>query len=512
MSLKEDAEMMQNRMIITNGRVLTMDMAIGDFERADILIVDGKIERIAPQIEPAGCEVIDAGGMIVLPGFVDCHRHMWQTQLRAITADWSLFDYSARIRSIYSSFYTPEDVYLGMYAGFLEAIHVGVTTIVDHCHIMNSSDHSDEAVRAFHDAKIRGILCYGLFGNPAPQDRITLKTFLSPEWHKDDIRRLRKNRFTSSEARVQLGVALTELEFFPMELTRSEIEFARSVNAARISSHVGLGAMSKHTALVKRLSKAGLLGKDLLFIHGSSLTDEELKILAASRCGVITTPETELQMGMGIPVFARVLAQGGLAGLGIDIVSNQSADMFTQMRLALQVQRALENESLAKKGIMPRTIRLSTRKILEMATIGGARAIGLDNVMGSITPGKWADLILIRTDTVNMVPINDPVGAVVLSANAGDIDTVLVAGEILKRKGELVGVDWPGIAEQLTKSRDRIRGGAERKGFEQGERVMADNVFPLDDRSALRAKVGGLILRMPLPFVHRAIINSLLEE
>ncbi|MBM3518407.1 MAG: amidohydrolase family protein, partial [Alphaproteobacteria bacterium] len=171
---------------------------------------------------------------------------------------------------------------------------------------------------------------------------------------------------------------------------------------------------------------------------------------------VATTTETEMQMGMGLPVAARVKASGGLPALGIDITSNYSGDMFAQMRLFMQTQRALENHVLEERGLTPGVIRLKARDVLEFATIGGARAIGLDAQIGSLTPGKAADIALIRADGIGMVPAPDAVGAIVLYANAGDVDSVFVAGRPIKRRGAMLGVDWPTVRARLLTSTERL--------------------------------------------------------
>jgi cytosine/adenosine deaminase-related metal-dependent hydrolase len=194
----------------------------------------------------------------------------------------------------------------------------------------------------------------------------------------------------------------------------------------------------------------------VLLVHGSSLTDDELDTVARAGAGISATPETELQMGMGRPVTARALARGVPTSLGIDIVSNYAGDMFAQMRLQLQAERAFAH---AERSGPPRDVGLRTRAVLELATRGGARVAGLEALVGSLTPGKQADVVLTRTDGVHMVPAVDPVAALVLYANAADVDTVLVAGRVVKRGGRLVHVDWPALAARLIRSSERIRAG-----------------------------------------------------
>jgi cytosine/adenosine deaminase-related metal-dependent hydrolase len=473
-----------------------MDQASSVAEPGDVLIENGCIKEVAPVIKSEEARVIHATDKIVMPGFVDAHRHLWQTQLRAMTADWSLYDYTARIRLNYSSFYTPEDVYLGIYAGLLEALNAGVTTVVDHCHIINSPEHADEAVQAFKSSGIRGVWCYGLFGNLSPASNDNILTIVDPAWRFDDVRRVKKKYFSSPDNCVQMGIAATENEYFPMEMVEKEIRFARSLDVPVISIHAGMGAMSRHVKYITKLAGQGLLGPDLLFVHGASFSDKEIKMLAASGAAVVSTPETELQMGMGFPVFPRIISAGGKAALGIDIISNNSADMFTQMRLALAAHRAMANEILAKKGLMPNRVGLSVEKILKTATIGGAATIGLGDRIGSLEAGKQADIILIRKDSINMFPLNDPLSSVVMSANVGDVDTVMVGGEVVKENGKLVNADLESLRLKIEASRDRIIQKAEERGFKTGENI-ARNFFPLDFPSAFQMRIAGPLMRIP---------------
>jgi cytosine/adenosine deaminase-related metal-dependent hydrolase len=294
-----------------------------------------------------------------------------------------------------------------------------------------------------------------------------------------------------------MGVGMIETEWFPMRFTRWQVDLAREINAHKISSHVGMAALSQRTWYIDRLHRAGLLGPEFLFIHGSGLSDSDLKLIAHAGASVISTPDTDLQMGMGYPVLPRLMDAKVKGGLGIDIASNNSADMFTQIRLCLQVQRSLENYKLEKSGIAPKIINRKVRDFLEAATIGGARALGLDSKIGSITPGKDADLILIRTDTVNMVPVVDPVASVAFYANVGDVDTVMVRGKILKQDGQLVGVDWPVTARKLKESSDRIVSNGQAKGFEAPKKIM-EMIFPLTRATARQARIVGTLMRVPM--------------
>ena len=467
------------RTLIRSGMLIAME-GRPRAERADLLIDDGRICAVGRDLGATDCEIVDATDMIVLPGFVDTHRHTWQTQLRNLAADWTLLDYTVEMRFVYGGLYRAEDAYVGNYAGALEALDAGVTTLVDHSHIMNTPAHADEAIRALVDAGIRAAFCYGMYANPVRGEdgEPELPSFESPAWHFEDVRRVRARQLPSSSGLVTMGLALNEVEAFPVELARREIELARDLGLAPISVHVGMGALSRGKRFVARLNECGLLGPDLLFVHGASLDDDELVIAADAGASFSATPETEVQMGMGMPVAWRVRAGGGRASLGVDIVSNYGGDLFAQMRLALQVERARRNAELESRGFAPAALDVRAADVLEMATIGGARAAGLADRVGSLVAGKEADMILIRTDRLAMTPVNDPIAAVVLYANASDVDSVFVGGAPRKRSGRLVGVDAAAVRDRVVRSRDHIVERA--RDVDRGAaRALVSSFFPL---------------------------------
>lgn len=448
---------MTERILIRGGRVLTMVEGRGE-EALDLLLEGERIVQVGSNLACDDALVVDARGSIVLPGFVDTHRHVWQTQLRTVAADWSLFNYFTQMRLVYSAFYEPDDVFLGNHVGALEALDAGITTVVDHCHILHSPEHSDEAVRGLGESGIRAVFCYGLFESPAYREDAR-RSGLPADWRRKDAKRLRQERFSSDDGLLRWGFAPAEIDANPYEANVAEIRLARELGALRISCHVAMGAYDSGQRFVEHLGRDGLLAEDLLFVHGSSLTDDELRRMADSGAAVSATPETEMQMAMGFPVAIRARDAGVRSSLGIDIVSNYSGDMFAQMRLCLQASRALENAEYERRGRAPRRIRLTARDVLDLATRGGAEAAGLAGSIGTLEAGKQADVVLLRTDAIHMTPAIDAVGAVVLQANSSDVDTVFVAGRCVKKDGRLVGVDWPALSERLQASSRRIVGG-----------------------------------------------------
>jgi 5-methylthioadenosine/S-adenosylhomocysteine deaminase len=270
-----------------------------------------------------------------------------------------------------------------------------------------------------------------------------------------------------------------------------------------------MGAMSRPLKYVRKLAGKRLLGPDLLFVHGSSFSDEDLKLLSENGAAVVSTAETELQMGMGFPVFYRAMASGVKSSIGIDIISNNSADMFTQMRLAMAGQRALENEKLAERGMTPRRVCLTARQMVELATIGGAETLRLDSRIGSLAPGKQADIIMIKKDSINMFPVNDPYNTIVMCANAGDVETVMVAGELVKENGKLVNADLKTLRKRIEESKNRIMDAADKRGFQTGE-AIAENFFPLTPYTSMQAVIAGPMMRVPV--IDKLMLKLLIQK
>jgi len=450
----------KKRVLISNATIVSMDPNLGVIERGDLLIEDDRIAQIGPKIACDNAESIDASGMIVAPGFIDTHRHVWQTQLRGVAANWSLFDYTCLMRNAYGASYDPEDAYLGNYAGALEALAAGVTTLVDHSHLQISEEHSAGLIRGLREAGIRGVYCHGLYPNPrlvpkAPFDPQALFSFLDPEvvaFQRNLAESVREEHFPSNDDLLRFGLASSEWSGADTAVVIDEVEAMRRLEPARISIHIGMG-LGERVRVVPALLEAGLLGDDLLFVHGAHLTDDDLRVLAGNGGWVSSTPETEIQMGMGYPVVERVAKTGREPSLGIDIVSNYAGDMFAQMRLMLQLDR---NRDYENEGRLPLAVQRPATQILRTATAGGAIALGMGELTGSLSPGKQADLILVRTDSIHMSPMNDPVAALVFYAHPSDIDSVWVAGKPRKRGGRLVDVDWPKLRDELERSRERI--------------------------------------------------------
>jgi cytosine/adenosine deaminase-related metal-dependent hydrolase len=436
-----------------------MDVTIPDLSRGDILVRDGRIEAVAEELQIDGADILDARGMIAVPGFVDAHRHTWQTQLHGIRTDWNHLDYMTYVRGMLSACYDPEDAYLGNLVGALEALDSGITTLVDHSHLQISEEHSDGLVRGLKESGIRGIFCYGTYRNPSREEILSqdlsglLNELAGPlsHWHRANAERVRSKHFSDRCAPLKFGIATSEFSKFQTARPMiQEIEWARSLDPQRITMHVATTA-NEPLRSVSELARVKLLGPDLLFVHGNHLNDSELTDVVEAGASIVSTIEPEMTYGAW-PVVERLQRIGGTASMGIDVLIDFSGDMFGQMRALLNVWRL--QISLRNPNSMTRKVH--QKKVLEIATIEGAKAVGLDAEIGSLTPGKCADVVLVRKDTLGMVPMNNPYAAIVSYGNSSLVDTVILNGKIVKRAGALVGVNWPSLKSDLLRSHGRI--------------------------------------------------------
>ncbi len=412
-----------NRILLRGGSVLSMDPDVGDFDAADVLINGTTIEAVGPGLD-ASAEVLDASNMIVMPGFVDTHRHMWQGALRNILPNGLLSDYTRDITGAARRVFRPEDARVGDLVSALGAINAGVTTVLDWSHIGNSPDHTDAAISGLQEAGIRAVYAFGSGAGGAANT------------YPDDIRRLRAEWFASEDQLLTLALA--------GGLNAGAWALAREVGAP-ISVHVnGAGAL---------LSMAGVMGPDVTYIHCVNLTEEEWRLVADSGGHVSIAAPIEMKMGHGIPPFQQALDHGIRPSLSVDVETEMPGDMFTQMRSALTLQRMQAN---ARAGDPDQPALITVRDVIEFGTIAGARANALEDRIGTLSPGKEADVIMLRKDMINVLPVNNAYGAVVLGMDTSNVDTVFIRGELKKRGGQLVGVDLDRVGQMAADSRDYI--------------------------------------------------------
>jgi cytosine/adenosine deaminase-related metal-dependent hydrolase/ribose/xylose/arabinose/galactoside ABC-type transport system permease subunit len=426
------------RKLIKGGTVLTLDAAIGDFATGDVLIEDDRIVAVGPNLEAADVEVIDAAGMIVMPGFVDTHRHIWEGLLRNIGTDVPLEGRTSYISFVLHKLapaFRPEDAYLGDLISALGAIDAGITTLLDWSHIQASPAHTDAVIQALEDSGMRAVFAYGFPWWGKWEER-------QPSWFV----RAATEHFTTTDQLLTLALAAPGPEFTDFEVTRDHWKLARETGA-RITTHVGVGSYGLDRK-VQEFGEAGLLGPDTTYIHCTTLNDTEIQMIVDTGGTVSLAAPVEMMMGHGLPPVQKFLDRGLRPSLSIDVETNVPGDMFNQMRSVFGLQRAIA----AAEG----KAKVDARDVLAFATIEGARANGLEAKVGTLTPGKQADLIALRTNRMNVTPLNDPATAVVTGMDTGNVDTVLIAGRVMKRHGELQHVDWEAVKRMALESRDHV--------------------------------------------------------
>jgi len=432
--------------LIKGGYVLSMDPELGDLPHADVLIDGDKIAAVGQNLTASPrANVIDARNMIVMPGFVDTHRHTWQTPVRGVLPSCTLDQYFAGMLDNIGIQYRPEDVYIANLMGALEAINAGITTLLDWSHVNNTPEHADAAIHGLDEAGIRAIYGHGV---PVGADWWSY----SSKDHPEDVRRIRKEYFSSDDQLLTLALAARAPGNTTPDVARHDWALARDLDI-RISVHVGMRLTGVHVNHVLSLNELGLMGPDTTYIHCTDSTDEELDLIASSGGSTSVAPYVEMLMGHGVPPTGRLVARGVRPSLSIDVVSSVPGDMFTQMRTALVQERILAFTETPDVAFAP---SLTHRDVLEFATVDGAKACALDHKVGTLTPGKQADIILIRTDRVNVAPVVDPVATVVIAADTSNVDTVFVGGRILKQDGRLTRIDLPRLLDRLNGARDHL--------------------------------------------------------
>jgi len=439
--------MPEARTLIRGACILSVDPTVGDLDRGDILIEGARIAAVGPDLGPVDAEIVDAGAMIAIPGFVDTHRHTWQSCLRGLSVDWTHRHYYAGTRGVMGPLYRPEDVYAGNLLGICEALDSGITTLFDWSHNMNSPEHADAAYEGLRDSGSRAVLGYG------SSNASWLPISDIP--HPEDARRMRAEHFASNDGLVTMAMAIRGPEFTTWDVTVSDWQLARDLDLP-ISVHVGAGEFGRGRS-VGLLHRHDMLGPDVTHIHCNTLSDEELVMICDTGGTTSVSPDVEMQMEMGYPATGRLMATGIRPSLSIDVPTAVAGNMFGLMRSALEVERLLVNEAAIARGELIEVPTITARDMLEFATLQGARACGLGDRVGSITPGKDADIVLIRTDDLAMTPLNYPVGQVVMYAHPGLVDTVYIAGRCVKRAGKLRSVDVDRVRRVATDSCDYLR-------------------------------------------------------
>lgn len=419
--------------LIRGATVITMDGKIGDLPVGDVLVDGERIAAVAPKVDAPNANVVDGSGFIVIPGLVNAHQHTWQTSLRGVAGNWTILEYFRHVHAGLATKFTPDDIYIATLVGALNQINCGTTTLVDWCHNNPTPDHTDRGIDGLAESGIRGAFFHG---SPKPDPKPGQKPFWEVPHPRSEVERLRKGRFATDDGLLSLGLAILGPHYSTYEVAEADFRLAREFGL--IASMHCAGAEPRTPDGWDRLRAAGLLGDNNNIVHGNNLTDEQLKFMLDQGVTFSLTPETEMTQGHGFAITGRLRRLGHKPSLGVDLESSISGDMFTVARVALSSQRAMDNdESKRTTGKLPPTSTITTREALEWITIEGARMLKMESRIGSLTPGKQADLVMVRADDLNMWPVHDPVATVVCQTSLANVENVMIAGAWKKWQGRL---------------------------------------------------------------------------
>lgn len=430
--------------ILRGGHVLTMDPALGEFPAGDVHVKNGEIVAVGSRLSVRGARIIDARNMIVMPGFVDTHQHLWTSLLRgSLRGDdpkYGYFPSKGRAGAVM----TPEDIYHSVRFGVAESLTSGITTIHDFCHNVPSPAHADADLKALQDLGIRARFSYGRFGEPSSQPT---------NWQ--DVARV-KNQVLPGNPLLSLGVILSPIMEKDGTMSAGVFDDLRTSigHAQELQLPCTLHYGNLTHGIIDVMAKNNWLTPDLLLVHPQGFTAAERQTLVAAKVRISIAPVIEIQYSTvrsGYTQFAEMEELGAQMGLSVDSsAASANANFFSEMRALLWAHKTRSDTK----------VKLTPRRLVELATIDGARTLNLADRVGSLTPGKRADVILVRTADINIAPVLDPFNSLVYSAQPGNVDTVVVDGRILLRGGKFTALDIEQTIRNAKRSALRLRGEA----------------------------------------------------
>ncbi len=456
--------------VFRGGTVLTMDDRRTVLTGADVLVVGKRVEAVGPSLAvPEGTAEIDATGGIVMPGMIDTHRHMWQTAMRGYGADWTLTQYFVWYYLEHGGHFRPEDVYAGNLLSAIEALDAGVTTTVDWSHGLQTVQHADAAVDALEEVPGRFVLAYGNI-QAAPWEWSA-----APEFRDFVARRFRGDDMLG----FQMAFDVTGDPAFP---EKAAFEVARELGAT-VTTHAGVWGATDDNG-IRLMHDHGFMTPGTVYVHAATLDADSYHRIAATGGSVSVSTESEQSCGQGYPPTWALRAHGIPVSLSMDTSVWWSGDLFSAMRATLGADRAREHLEAHAVGETVTHAHLRAEQVVEWATRGGARALGLDGTVGSLEAGRKADVVLIRNDhSPVMFPLLNPYGHVAFQAQRADVHTVVVDGRVVKYDHRLVGVDLVKARRTVEATvghlRDRLGGEAWERGMNPGipETKVLDNPY-----------------------------------
>ncbi len=446
-------------LVFRNGTVLTMDAARTVHTGADVLVSGERIEAVGPRLEvPAGTAEIDASGGIVMPGMIDTHRHMWQTAMRGYGADWTLTQYFVWYYLQWGKTFRPEDIYAGNLLAALEAIDAGVTTTVDWSHGLQTTDHAEAAVDALQEVPGRFVLAYGNI-QQGPWEWSA-----APEF-RDFVAR----RFGSGSDMLgfQMAFDVTGDPDFPEQ---AAFEVARDLGVP-VTTHAGVWGATNDDG-IRLMHEHGFMTPQTIYVHAATLTRDSYHRIAATGGTASVSTESEQSAGQGYPPTWQLREHGIPVSLSMDTSVWWSGDLFSAMRTTLGADRSREHLEAHNQQETVTHCHLRAEDVVDWATRGGARALGLDAVTGSLEPGKKADVVLLKNDASPvMFPLLNPYGHVAFQAQRGDVHTVVVNGQVVKYEHRLTGGQLGQAREVVGRTVEYLRG-------QLGDSAWAEGMHP----------------------------------
>ncbi len=447
---------MSDSVLFRNGLVLTMDDAHTVLPGADVLVVGDRIAEIGAGLSaPEGAVEIDARGGIVMPGMIDTHRHMWQTAMRGYGADWTLTQYFVWYYLESGKLFRPEDVYAGNLLAAIEAIDAGVTTTVDWSHGLQTAQHADAAVDALQAVPGRFVLAYGNL-QQGPWEWATSDAF------RDFVNR----RISGSDDMLgfQMAFDVTGDPAFP---ERAAFEVARELGVP-VTTHAGVWGATNDDG-IRLMHENGFMTPQTVYVHAATLTHDSYHRIAATGGSVSVSTESEQSAGQGYPPTWMLRDHGIPVSLSMDTSVWWSGDLFSAMRSTLGADRSREHMAAHGRAETVTHVHLRAEQVVDWATRGGSKALGMDDKVGSLAPGKKADIVLLKNDdSPVMFPILHPYGHVAFQAQRGDVDTVMVNGRLVKRDHKLVGVDLGAARAKVEATIEHLIGTMGRDAWEKG--------------------------------------------
>jgi cytosine/adenosine deaminase-related metal-dependent hydrolase len=394
--------------------------------------------------------VINATGYIIIPGLINAHMHTWQTALRGLAANWTLLEYFQKMHAGLATVFEPEDLHIATLVGAINQLNCGTTTLADWCHNNPTPAHNDAAIDGLLQSGIRAAFFHG---TPKPDPKPGQRPF----WETPHPRAETERLLRAHQGRELLSVQVAVLgpHYATMEVALHDFAMAKELGLIA-SMHQG-GGPARTPEGWTRLEAEGLLGEQINIVHGHALDDLQLRRFCELGLSFSAAAESEMSQGHGHPITGRLRSFGRAPSLGVDLESVMSGDMLTQARVALGMQRTLDNAAYRlAHGSIPPTSTITAREALSWVTIEGARMLKQSHRIGSLAAGKQADLVLIRASDLNMQPVHDAVNSVVMQTSLANIDSVMVAGQWKKRHGQLLGVDLAPRLAQLKASGQKI--------------------------------------------------------